>query len=62
MDIPHGQPRTAIAAGPRQYSQSWFRVRSGPMTIFLFFPRLLHVFKWGLGSLSLLNSCWPTSA
>jgi hypothetical protein len=37
-----------IAPAPRQYSKSWFRDRSRPMTIFLFFPRLLRILKWGL--------------
>jgi hypothetical protein len=35
-------------SGPRQHSKYWFRVPSGPMTIFLFFPRRLRVLKWSL--------------
>jgi hypothetical protein len=33
-----------IVAGPRQHSEFWSRVPSGPMTIFL----LLSLLKWGL--------------
>jgi hypothetical protein len=43
-----GQFVGQIADGPSQHSHSWFRVPSGPMFIFLFFRRLLLVFKWGL--------------
>jgi hypothetical protein len=34
-----------IAAGLQQQSESRFRVPSGPMAIFLFFPKFLHVLK-----------------
>jgi hypothetical protein len=32
----------------RQHSQYWFRVPSGPINLFLFFPELLLVLKWDL--------------
>jgi hypothetical protein len=38
-----------FADGLREHSNSWFWVLSGPMTIFLFFPRPLSVLKWALG-------------
>jgi hypothetical protein len=37
-----------IAAGPRQHSHSWFRVPSGPVTIFLLISGHLCVLKCGL--------------
>jgi hypothetical protein len=37
-----------ITAGPRQHSRSWYRTFSGLITIFLLFPVLLRVLKWGL--------------
>jgi hypothetical protein len=36
------------AAGLRRWGKSWFRVPSGPMTIFFIFPKLLRVLKWAL--------------
>jgi hypothetical protein len=37
-----------MAVGTRQHSQSLFAAPSGHTIIFLFFPRLLGVSKWGL--------------
>jgi hypothetical protein len=35
-----------VAVGHRQHSKYWFRILLGPMVIFMFFPRILHDFKW----------------
>jgi hypothetical protein len=43
-----GRSISEFAAGPLQHSKSWFRVPSGPMAIFLLFPRLLRILKWCL--------------